>query len=66
MSKYMIGFEGAGLLILLGIMGAVFIQRPGSHPSDPSRTAYVTAGEQPAAMLEPAPLPGETADGRPS
>ena len=64
MSKYMIGFEGAGLLILLGIMGAVFIQRPGSHPSDPSRTAYVTADEQPAAMLEPGPLPGETTDGR--
>lgn len=66
MSKYMIGFEGAGLLILLGIMGAVFIQRPGSHPSDASRAAYVTADEPPAAMLEQAPLPGETADGRPS
>ena len=66
MSKYMIGFEGAGLLILLGIMGAVFIQRPGSHPGDPSRTAYVTAEEPPAAMLEPRPLPGETADGRPA
>ncbi|MGI8747481.1 MAG: NADH-quinone oxidoreductase subunit J [Deinococcus sp.] len=64
MSKYMIGFEGAGLLILLGIMGAVFIQRPGSHPSDPARTAYVTAGEQPAAMLERGPLPGEAPDGR--
>jgi NADH-quinone oxidoreductase subunit J len=64
MSKYMIGFEGAGLLILLGIMGAVFIQRPGSHPSDPSRAAYVTADEQPATMLEPGPLPGETTDGR--
>ncbi len=66
MSKYMIGFEGAGLLILLGIMGAVFIQRPGSHPSDPARTAYVTAGEQPAAMLERGPLPGEAPDGRSS
>ncbi|MGY2896450.1 NADH-quinone oxidoreductase subunit J [Deinococcus sp. UYEF24] len=64
MSKYMIGFEGAGLLILLGIMGAVFIQQPGSHPSDPSRAAYVTAEEQPAAMLEHGPLPGETTDGR--
>lgn len=64
MSKYMIGFEGAGLLILLGIMGAVFIQRPGSHPSDPSRTAYVTAEETPAAMLEQGPLPGEITNGR--
>jgi NADH-quinone oxidoreductase subunit J len=57
MSKYMIGFEGAGLLILLGIMGAVFIQRPGSHPSDPSRAAYVTAEETPAPISEQSPLP---------
>ena len=30
MGKYMMAFEGAGLLILLGIFGAVFLQRPGS------------------------------------
>ncbi|WP_415790135.1 NADH-quinone oxidoreductase subunit J [Deinococcus saxicola] len=47
MGKYMIAFEGAGLLILLGIFGAVFLQRPGSHPSDPGREAYVTADKNP-------------------
>jgi len=62
MSKYMLGFEGAGLLILLGIMGAAFIQQAGSHPSDPARAAYVTAEEPPAPISESRPLPG----GRPS
>lgn len=57
MSKYMLGFEGAGLLILLGIMGAAFIQRAGSHPSDASRAAYVTAEEPPAPISEHNPLP---------
>ena len=47
MGKYMIAFEGAGLLILLGIFGAVFLQRPGSHPSDQGRGAYVTADKNP-------------------
>lgn len=47
MGKYMIAFEGAGLLILLGIFGAVFLQRPGSHPSDSGREAYVTADKNP-------------------
>ena len=64
MSKYMIGFEGAGLLILLGIMGAVFIQRPGSHPSDPSHAAYVTAEETPAPISEQSPLPDTGRSGK--
>lgn len=54
MGKYMMAFEGAGLLILLGIFGAVFLQRPGSHPSDQGREAYVTADKNPVPIeLEP-------------
>lgn len=63
MSKYMIGFEGAGLLILMGIMGAAFIQRAGSHPSNPARAAYVTAEELPAPIFELHPLPGNRPSG---
>ena len=48
MGKYMIAFEGAGLLILLGIFGAVMIQRPGAHPSPEDRAAFVSADENPA------------------
>ncbi|TSA85549.1 hypothetical protein FNU79_09975 [Deinococcus detaillensis] len=54
MGKYMMAFEGVGLLILLGIFGAVFLQRPGSHPSDQGREAYVTADKNPVSIeLEP-------------
>ncbi|MEO8713528.1 MAG: NADH-quinone oxidoreductase subunit J [Acetobacteraceae bacterium] len=31
MDKYMVGFEGAGFLILIGIVGAVFMARTGRH-----------------------------------
>ena len=55
MGKYMIAFEGTGLLILLGIFGAVFLQRPGSHPSDQGRGAYVTAEENPVGISEDGP-----------
>ncbi|OLV17275.1 NADH-ubiquinone oxidoreductase chain J [Deinococcus marmoris] len=55
MGKYMIAFEGAGLLILLGIFGAVFLQRPGSHPSDPGREAYVTADKNPVPISKDEP-----------
>lgn len=41
MSKYMMAFEGAGLLILVGIFGAVFIARPDRHPSPKARDNYV-------------------------
>ncbi|MGE0491340.1 MAG: NADH-quinone oxidoreductase subunit J [Vulcanimicrobiota bacterium] len=47
MGKYMLGFEGAGLLILTGIFGAVYAARPTSHPDDPSREAYVAVDEPP-------------------
>lgn len=55
MGKYMIAFEGAGLLILLGIFGAVFLQRPGSYPSDPGRRAYVTADQNPVPISKDEP-----------
>jgi NADH-quinone oxidoreductase subunit J len=47
MEKYMIAFEGAGTLILIGIFGAVLLARPSSHPDDPSRAAPVAAAENP-------------------
>jgi len=52
MGKYMMAFEGAGMLILLGIFGAVMLQRPGSHPSDQGRKAYVTSEENPVRISE--------------
>jgi NADH-quinone oxidoreductase subunit J len=49
MGKYMIAFEGAGLLILLGIFGAVFLARPWKHPDPTSRDEIQAAvPEQPA------------------
>lgn len=42
MGDYMIAFEGAGLLILLGIFGAVYLARPGRHP-DPSDRVHLKA-----------------------
>ena len=53
MGKYMIAFEGAGLLILLGIFGAVFVSRPWKHP-DP------TAREEIQAAVADVPAPVET------
>jgi NADH-quinone oxidoreductase subunit J len=37
MEKYMVAFEGAGLLILLGIFGAVLVQQPAKRPAAPDR-----------------------------
>lgn len=54
MSKYMIAFEGAGLLILLGIFGAVFVQRPGTHPDPGARDALQAAVDD-----HPAPITAE-------
>ena len=47
MSKYMMAFEGAGLLILVGIFGAVYIARPDRHPSDNGREVKVGQDELP-------------------
>lgn len=57
MGKYMIAFEGAGLLILLGIFGAVYLQRPGRHP-DPSARARLQA----AVDAHPAPIEAAAED----
>ena len=51
MNKYMIAFEGAGLLILLGIFGAVFVQRPGDHPDARERELLQAAVDE-----DPAPI----------
>lgn len=53
MGKYMIAFEGAALMILLGIFGAVFLARPWVHP-DP------TAREDIQAAVAEVPAPAET------
>ncbi|MFB6351479.1 MAG: NADH-quinone oxidoreductase subunit J, partial [Bradymonadaceae bacterium] len=54
MGKYMIAFEGAGLMILLGIFGAVYLSRPGRHPDPTDRDAIRAAVDEP-----PAPIEGE-------
>lgn len=53
MGKYMIAFEGAGLLILLGIFGAVFLARPWKHPDPTDRDAI-------QAVVAEKPAPAET------
>ena len=55
MSKYMMAFEGAGLLILVGIFGAVLLARPGSYPDRDARDEYVTADEPPPPIDEDRP-----------
>ena len=50
MSKYMMAFEGAGLLILVGIFGTVYIARPDRHPSEKTRAAHVGQDELPAGL----------------
>jgi NADH-quinone oxidoreductase subunit J len=55
MDKYMIAFEGAGLLILTGIFGAVMISRPGSHPSEHRRESPVEIDAPPAAIATDEP-----------
>ncbi len=50
MGKYMMAFEGAGLLILVGIFGAVFLARPDRHPSAKSREVHVGQDETPSKL----------------
>lgn len=54
MGRYMMAFEGAGLLILLGIFGAVYVSRPGAWPDPPDRDRIRAAVDQP-----PAPIAAE-------
>lgn len=56
MGKYMIAFEGAGMLILLGIFGAVFTARPGSFPGSRRRDRIQAASDEDPPGIEDAPL----------
>ncbi len=55
MGKYMMAFEGAGLLILIGIFGAVLLARPGSYPDPASRAVPVTSDAPPPPIAEDRP-----------
>ncbi|ALK97747.1 hypothetical protein AB595_19600 [Massilia sp. WF1] len=57
MHKYMIAFEGAGFLILLGIFGAVFLARTNQHAEAPGRALPVARPEDPP-PAESGPAPG--------
>jgi NADH-quinone oxidoreductase subunit J len=65
MGKYMVGFEGAGLLILIGIVGAVLAARSGHHSDAADRRARVAVAAPPPPieidLLEPA---GSAASGK--
>jgi NADH-quinone oxidoreductase subunit J len=52
MGKYMMAFEGAGLLILLGIYGAVLLARPSTHPDAEDRDHLRAAVDAPPADPE--------------
>lgn len=52
MDKYMIAFEGAGLLILLGIFGAVMMARPGRRSHAPERERLHAAVDEAPAPVE--------------
>lgn len=61
MGKYMLAFEGAGLLILLGVYGGVLAARPGRHTGARDRAAIEAASE-----AAPEPVGGgEAPDERP-
>lgn len=55
MGTYMIAFEGAGLLILLGIVGAVWTARPGRHPDPTDRERLRAAVDEPPAPISENP-----------
>lgn len=66
MGKYMMAFEGAGLLILVGIFSAVLLARPGRYPDRDARDEYVTADEPPPPIEEDAPPQGEGKESAPA
>jgi len=54
MGKYMMAFEGAGLMILLGIYGAIYLARPGKHPDSKDRNDPSSINEEsPQAAEDP-------------
>lgn len=62
MGKYMIAFEGAGLMILLGIFGAVLVQRPATPPAAPGRDQLKAAVDEPPPPIEDDALEPEVLD----
>ncbi len=56
MGKYMIAFEGAGLLILLGIFGAVLVSRPAEHTDAREREKLQAAVDEKPSPVETDPL----------
>lgn len=66
LDKYMVGFEGAGFLILIGIVGAVLAARSARHPDASDRRARVAVAAPPppveADSLEPVRRPGQPGD----
>ncbi len=47
MGKYMMTFEGAGLMILLGIFGAIYLSRVSGHHDSTERGAATAVNEDP-------------------
>ncbi|HET8554677.1 MAG TPA: NADH-quinone oxidoreductase subunit J [Rhodanobacteraceae bacterium] len=62
MGKYMIAFEGAGLMILLGIFGAVLVQRPATPPPAPDRDQLKAAIDETPPPIEDDTLEPEVLD----
>lgn len=52
MDKYMVGFEGAGLMILLGIVGAVLLARASTWRGDRGRDADVAEDQPPTGLAD--------------
>jgi NADH-quinone oxidoreductase subunit J len=65
MGKYMIAFEGAGFLILLGIVGAVLMARVERHPDNGGRDARVGRTDAPP-QIAPDPVIPPSPDERPN
>ena len=66
MGKYMMAFEGAGLLILTGIFGAVYVGRPDRHPSPEDRRAFVGRDVPPPPLDDDTLTPRERSGGGPT
>lgn len=62
MGKYMIAFEGAGLLILLGIFGAVLLQHPGWRPGPVGRDRLQAAVDETPPPIQTEPLEPQILD----
>ena len=63
MEKYMVAFEGAGFLILIGIFGALLLARPSTYPDDASRAAKVAVDAEPEPIRNDRLAPRATLNG---